>query len=596
MDRVNDSTAKLSGIDIQSPSMLEGSLGTPREAAGTHVWWGVVFITLAYIALLFYTKPLNWGDSHVYARNVVNFSAGLLNPRQFWEFGHLFWRPVGYLVWHLGNPYWSRQFGGNQILEAYAALQLPNILLGYVAALASFGITWKVSRSVSTASLVCVSFLGWNPFLNYFQSGTSYVPGLAFQLAGLYFLLEVDGQRRPLWHAWLSGALLAVSVCLWLPYVFGIPGILLLAYLWGGIDSGSDSRMRLRRLAHSVIVCAIVGSLLYGVGASLAGMRSAPDLRAWVADAGHGIQPDRTYLRVATGLPRSLLETDRDGFLLKRFVLKDPYNPVSLLEIIRRNIWKLILFYVGVASLVWTLARDPMARPVAWPFFLSTGLVLFLAIVLFEPSMPERWMPIFAVLIPALAFVFRSRQTLRSSSIVLAVVLAVSWVNNVTAYAAPGVPDSGNPTVIRILALRPVMTPKGIVALVSLNDAAATLFSRYPFHPLGPVREHFFFLTEGGRTNNGRWRHDFANRALRVWQEDGDVWISKRALADRPLADWGWIEGDDHNVHWRDFPSFFTAFTFDGDVGGPDGFVRIARSPANESVLISAAKDITSAH
>jgi hypothetical protein len=94
-----------------------------------------------------------------------------------------------------------------------------------------------------------------------------------------------------------------------------------------------------------------------------------------------------------------------------------------------------------------------------------------------------------------------------------------------------------------------------------------------------------YVLVIPGNADSDRWPQAFARRAMRTSQEGGEVWISKRMLSARPLADWSWTEGEDPLLKWRDIPDFFRRFTFDGDVGGTDGFLRVARVPANQSLL-----------
>ena len=586
---------------VSAPMVLGAS--TIQDSDRLHAWFGVACVTLVYAALIYLTKPISWGDTPVYAWQVIWFSKGLLDPRMFWEFGHLFWRPIGYWVWHLGMPYWSRQFDGNQVLQVYAALRLPNLVLGYVAALASFGIGLKVSRSVVVGTLITVAFLGWNPFINYFQSGTSYVPGLAMQLAAVYLLLEDSNGKKYRRRAWAAGALLAFSVCLWIPYLFSIPGIFLLAYLKGAANpssSGSESRAKQRTLLHALGVCALVGIVGFGLGTYWAGIRSPGEFKTWAADAGHGFHPDKRYFRVATGLPRGLVEIGQDGVTLKRFVLRDPYNPVRVSDLIRTSWWKLLLFYGGIAGLIWMLMGNKSARWVAWPFFLTSGLLLILGVFLFETGQSERWMPGFTVLVPALGIIFRSPKPIRLATVPVVLLLAVAWGNNLAAHASPREADLQNVTVARVLDLKPALVPGSVVCLLSIQDDVNVFLGRFPFHPLSSLFENgtirLYFVTDPGNSSSVHWRQSFTTRSLQVWQANGDIWISKRMVAERPLPEWGWVEGDDQHLRWKDISAFFKQYTFDGDVGGTDGFLRIARIPGNQSLLESAAPQRATNH
>lgn len=555
---------------------------------------GIAFLTLVYVCLVNLTKPISWGDTGIYASDIAAFSEGQVSSRRIWEFGHLFWRPIGNFLWHLGGASWPPRFGGDKVLQISAALQLPNLVLGYFGGLAAFGIAWRISRNAITATAIATAFLGWNATLNYSQSGTAYVPGLTMELAGLYLLLGFSRHGFSPFRAWLAGVALAVSVCLWFPYLFGLPGIFLLAYLWDRKDTAwnsVESRTRLRWLAHALAACALVGTASYAAGMWSAGIRSAGELKAWVLDAGHGYQPDKRYLRVVTGLPRGLVQTGEDGLMLKRFATRDPYAPVGAFDLLFTGVWKILLFYVGLAALIWTLLRDKDARPVRLAFLLSGGLLVFFAVVVFEPGQSERWMPLFAVLLAAVAFVFRSRETLRLSALPLAAMLAVVWVSNVAAHATRGEPGPDSPAVARVDQLMPLVAPNSTVCLLSFRDEISLLGVRFPFHAVNRNEKmKFYVIVEPGNMSTAVWERDFASRGLLAWRRNGEFWISKRMTAKRPAASWGWTEADDPHLKWRDLPAFFEGFAFDGESGGPDGFLRIARNPANQARLEAAAQ------
>jgi len=88
----------------------------------------------------------------------------------------------------------------------------------------------------------------------------------------------------------------------------------------------------------------------------------------------------------------------------------------------------------------------------------------------------------------------------------------------------------------------------------------------------------------------GEWRRDFSSKALETWSAGGDVWFSRRLLAERPRADWNWVEGADPRLRWADLPAFFTRLETGEALGGGDGFVLLLRTPRNEEFLRNAAE------
>ena len=78
--------------------------------------------------------------------------------------------------------------------------------------------------------------------------------------------------------------------------------------------------------------------------------------------------------------PRSFLSMGKDGILFKRFLLKDPYNPVSLGDLIRLSLGKVALFYVVLLATFAGLLRGKAERR-----------LLVVAIWGDSPSWRSRW-------------------------------------------------------------------------------------------------------------------------------------------------------------------------------------------------------------
>ena len=546
----------------------------------------IVALTLAYVLLCLVTKPNAWGDdTGVYAPQIVRHSQGLLKPAHFWDFGHLLWRPTGYLLWQLGKPWWSRRAGFDERQQVFNALQLPNLLSGYMVALASFGIAWRVSRSIIAGALVSAAFLAWNPNLACFQTGMAYIPGLALQLAGFYLLLGNSRSQRSRRRAWIGGTLLALSVCVWLPYLFGIPCVFLLAWLWDRTNpvwKSGESKTRLRWLGQAATVFVLVGLCIYAVGTWQAGIRSPGQFIDWALDAGHGYHQGNRLLRTATGLPRGMLDLGDTGLAFKRYLLHDPYARVGVVDLLRTGLWKMVLFYIGVFSLIWTLMDDRDSRPVLITLLAGGCLGVFFSISLNYAGQQERWMPFFVGLLPATAYVFRSYRTFRLSALPFAILLVTTCVTDFIKYRSVTSPDGKDPRFERLLALEPLLVPNSMIGILSGADEVNTAAGEHPFHRLGRLAtKDVYIVTEPSSALSPYWPRRFAGRGLETWLNNGDVWISKRLIAEAPLIAWGWAEGDDPNLVWRNISAYFRACVVDGDEGGADGFVRIERTPEN---------------
>jgi len=87
-----------------------------------------------------------------------------------------------------------------------------------------------------------------------------------------------------------------------------------------------------------------------------------------------------------------------------------------------------------------------------------------------------------------------------------------------------------------------------------------------------------------------RWREAFAREVLDSWQNGHDVWLPKRLVADKPLPEWNWTEGDNPAISWKHLVAFARRLDWDKAVGDADGFLRIARSEHNERQMKSAAE------
>src|SRR5436189_3368648 len=85
--------------------------------------YGVALLT--YLLATLFTQARFTGDATDYVQSIVAYDRR--QYYEFWEFGHLLWRPLGWLLFKVTQPLLLRLSGGD--LEAAAATMLVTISL-----------------------------------------------------------------------------------------------------------------------------------------------------------------------------------------------------------------------------------------------------------------------------------------------------------------------------------------------------------------------------------------------------------------------------------------------------------------------------------
>jgi hypothetical protein len=246
---------------------------------------------------------------------------------------------------------------------------------------------------------------------------------------------------------------------------------------------------------------------------------------------------------------------------------------------------KLASFYLGVAAVLWVLWRE---RRTMLFILVAAGLPLFLfAIVLFEPSSPERFLPLFPFAFLAFAMVLSRKWRRDIPSACIMILLAGSTAFNLADGIRGGSPDAFAETRERIRALKSNVQPGSLVMVVTFNDDLFSLPGANPLDKsLASSRFQVKDLIVLANRNNSRWRSAFAARTLKHMQEGKEVWLSERLFARRPESRWLWVEGDDRKVRWADVPALFGQLETELKVqAGGDGFLRLAPTEANRDRL-----------
>ena len=542
---------------------------------------------LGFIALYSITVVGTAADTMVYAYDLLAYhqQGPTASPLLLWEFGHLLWRPIGYVLWVAAHPFLSSWSGGNPVLEMTAVLIAVNFVVGLLLTWMLFLVCRRLGLTDPAALTVTAGFMLSSTVLNYVHSGMSYNPGLLAQLTALLLILEA--RRRPgraVAFAVLAGCALALSVALWFPYVLTVAAVLLAGFLVLPPDRHSW-RGSLRIVMAATLATAIAGVTLFAAGAAIGHVSSYPEFRQWVVNSAHGINPERRLLRLPTGVTRSFFNMGDDGFIIKRFVFGDPYAPASALDVLRAGIWKIGVVFLALAEVVVVLAR----RRETWPslaVLLSAALpTIGFAVFLFETAEPARYEPAYPGLLVAICSVLLLPKTARAPRLLLAGVFVAMALVNLKAYAwdlRAGASEDAE----RAVLISQHTAHNGVVLITGFRDPLSSYVQKHPFSPLN--RQYalpLHHVIDPGNVRLPIWRQDAACRMLRAWDGGGEVWISDRLVAPRPKPKWDWAEHDDSRVRWTDLPAFFKSLETDSHIGGADGFFRVTHDTRNLAEL-----------
>ncbi len=538
-------------------------------------------MSAAWALMLALTKSMNLGDTRWYARNIVSFTRGDFHDTgsRLWEFGHLIWRPLGYAVYRLIHPLTSGVFGWSDNLTARTALMAMGLVSSLLLALVLESLAESASGSRVVGLVTAVLLLYGNVSLTMAPAGSSYIPGLLF----LTLAVRIGVGRKP--SAMWMGLCLGLAAVLWFPYAFSIPSAAIAAFCWNRSDWSFRSRETRERLRWTFTTLLTAGALIaavYGIAILALGMRSASDVAQWVRESQHGWAQNRTALRLVSGLPRAFISMGQDTLLFKRFALHDPYAPVTLLDLVFSSLWKLALFYAAMLCLAIALLRKGGRTALS---VLAAGAAPVLAFaLLFESGSLERFLPLYPFLALAIAVALAiapAAWTVR----VLVVFLIAAAISDVHDAWRPRVERQERQTLSRAMLLEGA-AHNGEIWLTSLTDPLFWAEDAFPFEDRQSLRElQWDPVVQIGTEGVARWRQSFAERTLSTWNAGGPVWMSKRLLAARPKPEWGWTEGDSRDVSWPQLSEMARSLQTDSNVGGEDGFVRVADNPANRCRL-----------
>lgn len=546
-------------------------------------------LLLLYLAVWASTRAHFMADTSVYAQAILRHQNGggnvdyhLTTANPFWDFGHVLWRPLGWLCFLLTKPGTQVLAHQNQRTEVLWTLLGINFIASLGCVLFFFLLARKIIGDKWSAVLATIGLFSADAFLNYAHSGNAYVVGLACLVAGMYFSWSED--VASLAGTLIAALMYALAVLFWLPYVFVLPAAMAAPLLLYGHE-----KPRLRRATQMLTLCAAIGLAAYASAMAAVGIHSFSDLREWILAAGHGhIQPGglRAGARLAFAVPRSFVNMDRDGMWLKRYLVHDPYAPVTTRSLFGLSLWKLVLFYASAAVVCLELLCSRWGRILLVLLVATVLPIVFFAILIFEAGSIERYLPLYPFIFLAFGYVLGSKQAKRASKVLLLVAVAAMVVVNVNAMRLGRLDAQKAEAVSRIHDLIPSLGPASLVLAVNEQDSLAEFRQDFPLDPINLDTEwRTYDVLEINTERLSTWREDLATRVLRTWQRGGMVWLPVRFLRSQPKPEWNWVEGDDKRVRWTDLPTFFSQFETGPTVSGDDGFVLLHDSLKNRQIL-----------
>lgn len=553
-----------------------------------------LIILLSFLLCYRMTVPKYIGDTLRYANDVIGHVQG--RETQFWEFGHLLWRPWGYVGCALLGAQYQQAFSDAPTQAVARFLIQTNFVCSAAALLFLLFLLRKAARAWVAGAVVFAMSCSL-PFLDYSHSGAPYIPALMFSaLALLLLTTAVEHSKGGRWCAILAGVSFAIACALWFPYSFSGLGMVATLYLWPSRDSdamNTQGPVRHQLMASFLLALVASACFLFAAGAAAKGIRSLNQLSQWALESDNGWSQSNTAMRAITGLPRSIWDLGNDTILLKRWLFSDPYNPVHISTLVFSLGGKLAAFYLALGAALWALWKDQRAM-----LFMLTaaGLpVLLFAIVIFEPSSSERFLPVFPFAFLVFAVVLdRSRRHVVASAFI-AILLVGSTVLNLAEHGRMSAGAGRTETRKRIQALNSNVQPGALVWVVTIRDDLYSLPATNPLDKkMASSRFRVTDAVEVASRRIKRWRTVFAEQTQEQWAQHREVWFSERLLAQRPEAHWLWVEGDDRRIRWSDLPVAFGQLETDLKVQmGGDGFLRLAESQANRNRLAKWAKEET---
>jgi len=548
-----------------------------------------LLVAALYVSASLFTNAHFMADSGGYVVSILSYAgvdeyvvenptaANFRAENSFWDFGHLLWRPLGLLLFKIFRPLSSLVIGPDPAHNVMFLLMAVNFIAGLVSAVLLYLLIDSLTNRRWLTVFVAACFIFSNGLLNFTQTGSSYIAALAFLIAGLYLLLKDKGNLSTR-NAIGGGLACAAAVTMWFPFIVVVPATLLAPFVLFGSARPLKSSTIYAGAAFSVAALAAYLVVMMAIG-----VHSVADLREWIVVAAHGVRQSGLP-RMLFGFARSLIHLGNDGVLFKRFLLHDSLNPVSAFDLVRFSLWKLMLFYLAVATTLLGLLLKSARRMLV--LFLLTALPLIAFAIKFDGGAVERYLPLYPIIFLAFGWVLAQSQLPRLLKIVPVLFFCVAILVNSSVMARMVLDRQKQQTSERVQAVVPKLKPNSWLVTTHLQDDLVNFQASFPFEPINRHNiYHVYPLVVLNSDQAARWQEEFAANMLKAWSNGGDAWLSARMLSVKPEPHWNWVEGDDPRVKWDDIYKFFSQLHTGDVASGADGFVLLEKSDANVQLL-----------
>jgi len=548
-----------------------------------------LLVVLFYIGAVAFTNAHFMADTGGYVVSILAYAGvgeyvaenpvvgDFRSENAFWEFGHLFWRPLGLLLFMVFSPVSSLAVCSEPSYNVLFLLMSMNFVAGLLSTLLLYALINRLTDQRWLAVLVAVCFVFSHAFMNFSQTGSSYIAGLAFLMTAFYLLLKDKGKLSRL-TAIFAGLACAGALTLWVPYAAVIPGTIAAPLVLFELN-----RREKKSVIYAAIAFLLASAIAYFIVMAAVGVHSPSDLRDWISASSHGVRTSG-LARMLFGLPRSFIHMGNDGVLFKRFLLNDPFNPVTATDLVRLSLWKFALFYLALGSLLSGLFISS-ARRVLLLLLLIAGPLIFFAIS-FDGGAVERYLPIYPIIFLLLTWGLGDARVRRVFKVVPVLFFGFAMLINSSVMARIVLDKQNETTAARVQAVVPQLKPNSWLVTTHLQDDLVQFQASFPFEPVN--RHNVYQVYPLIVLNSDQvyiWREAFALKMLEAWAKGGDAWLSTRLFSAKPEAFWNWAEGDDLRVPWSDIHKFFAQFETGTHAGGADGFVLLEKSKANQRLL-----------